>query len=159
MDIVDVAIWTFWICCQKIGFSMFPGGGGATNILCLEILGRSAFFQGQITMLDQSGSKFCVEPRYQSPNISHMSQIPIWKLPKQVPCLNVNLSFQVTAAATATATATAASQQLSQSGKSPGPSRTGTKYPVRESLTSTKDTPGIEWPLMGLRILGDFHWF
>ena len=36
-------------------------------------------------------------------------------------------------AAAATATA---SQQLSQSGKSPGPSRTGTKYPVQASLTS-----------------------
>ena len=38
--------------------------------------------------------------------------------------LNVNLDFQVTAAATA-------SQQLSQSGNSPGPSRTGTKHPVQ----------------------------
>ena len=35
-----------------------------------------------------------------------------------------------------TAAATA-SQQLSQSGKSPGPSRPGTKYPVQEALTST----------------------
>ena len=36
---------------------------------------------------------------------------------------------------TAVATTTA-SQQLSRSGEAPGPSRTGTKYPVRESLTS-----------------------
>ena len=40
--------------------------------------------------------------------------------------------FQLTAAAAATA----ASQELSISGKAPGPSRTGSKYPVWESLTS-----------------------
>ena len=40
--------------------------------------------------------------------------------------------FQVTAAATAAT----ASQQLSPFGKALGPSRPGTKYPVRESLTS-----------------------
>ena len=32
---------------------------------------------GQITLLHQSGSKFCVEPRYQNPDISHISQNPI----------------------------------------------------------------------------------
>ena len=37
----------------------------------------------------------------------------------------------MTAATTATATAAAASQELSQSGKSPDPSRAGTKYPVQ----------------------------
>ena len=36
-----------------------------------------------------------------------------------------------------TATAAAASQQLCPSGEAPGPSRAGSKYPVRESLTST----------------------
>ena len=30
---------------------------------------------GQITMLDQSGSKFCVEPRYQNSGSSHVCQI------------------------------------------------------------------------------------
>ena len=38
--------------------------------------------------------------------------------------------FRLTAAAAAT------SQELSISGKAPGPSRAGIKYPVRESLTS-----------------------
>ena len=55
-----------------------------------------------------------------------MCQIPISKLQIQVPGLNVSLNFQVTAAATATT-----SQELSQSGKSPDPSRAGTKYPVQ----------------------------
>ena len=41
--------------------------------------------------------------------------------------------FRLTAAA-----ATAASQELSTSGKAPGPSRAGIKYPVQESLTSIK---------------------
>ena len=45
--------------------------------------------------------------------------------------------FQMTAAAAAAATVAAAtSQELSKSGKAPGPSRTGSKYPVQESLTS-----------------------
>ena len=39
----------------------------------------------QTTLLDRFGSKFCVEPRYQNPDISHMSQNPIWKLPKHFP--------------------------------------------------------------------------
>ena len=34
---------------------------------------------GQTTLLDRSSSKFCVEPRSQSPDISHMSQTPILK--------------------------------------------------------------------------------
>ena len=34
--------------------------------------------------------------------------------------------------------AAATSQELSTSGKAPGPSRAGSKYPVRESLTSIK---------------------
>ena len=84
----------------------------------------------QITMLDQSGSKFCVEPRYQHPDSWHMCQNSIWKLQIYIPGLNVNLNFQVTAAV-ATATAATTSQELSQSGKSPNPSRAGTKYPVQ----------------------------
>ena len=36
------------------------------------------------------------------------------------------------------ATAAATSQELSISGKAPGPSRAGIKYPVQESLTSIK---------------------
>ena len=44
--------------------------------------------------------------------------------------------FQVTAA-TAAAAATV-SQELSPFGQAPGPSRPGTKYPVRESLTSMR---------------------
>ena len=46
-------------------------------------------------------------------------------------CISLYLGiFRLTAAATAT------SQELSISGKAPGPSRTGSKYPVQESLTS-----------------------
>ena len=44
--------------------------------------------------------------------------------------------FRLTAAE-----ATATSQELSISGKAPGPSRAGIKYPVQESLTST-NAPG-----------------
>ena len=88
---------------------------------------------GQITMLDRSGSKclqnpgikimralICVNVQFENSKNSFLGH-------------NVNLNFQVTAAATAAAT----SQELSQSGKSPDPSRPGTKYPVQESLTST----------------------
>ena len=32
---------------------------------------------GQTTLLDRSGSNFCVEPRSQNPDISYMSQNPI----------------------------------------------------------------------------------
>ena len=43
------------------------------------------FFQngspGQTTLLDRFDSKFCVEPRSENPNISHMSQNTIRKLP------------------------------------------------------------------------------
>ena len=63
-----------------------------------------------------------------------MCHIPIWKLQIEFPGQNVNMNFQVTTTAAA-ATATT-SQELSQSGKSPDPSRAGTKYPVQESLTS-----------------------
>ena len=46
-------------------------------------------------------------------------------------CISLYLGiFRLTAAATAT------SQELWTSGKAPGPSRAGSKYPVRESLTS-----------------------
>ena len=51
------------------------------DILRLETDPNMHFFQngspGQITRLDSSGSKFCVELGCQSPNISHMSQNPI----------------------------------------------------------------------------------
>ena len=59
---------------------------------------KPVFFQngshGQITLLDTSGSEFCVEPWSQSPDIFHMSQNPIVKLRDQFPGLNVNLSLQ-----------------------------------------------------------------
>ena len=51
-------------------------------------------------------------------------------------CISLYLGiFRLTAAAAAAAAATA-SQELSTSGKAPGPSRAGIKYPVQESLTS-----------------------
>ena len=87
-------------------------------------------------MLDQSGSKFSVEPRSQNSESSQMCQIPIWELQIQFPGLNINLNFQVTAAATTT------SQELSQSGKSPDPSRPGTKYPIQEIPHFHIDFPG-----------------
>ena len=40
-------------------------------------LNNMCFEKGQTILLNRSGSKFCVEPRSQSPNISYMSQIPI----------------------------------------------------------------------------------
>ena len=88
-----MVIWAFCLF-----FSMFPGKW----TLCFwKYLLNKHFFQngspGQIAMLDQSGSEFCVEPRYQSPNISHMSQIPTWKLQIQFSGQNVNLNFQVMA--------------------------------------------------------------
>ena len=55
--------------------------------------------------------------------------------------------FQMTATATAATAATAAtSQELSISGKAPGPSRAGIKYPVQESLTSTNLMSIVVWP-------------
>ena len=65
--------------------------------------------------------------------------------------MNVNLNFQVKAAA-ATAAATT-SQELFQSSKSPDPSRPGTKYPVQESLTSTKIMDDALRLLLGQRNL------
>ena len=48
-------------------------------------------------------------------------------------CISLYLGiFRLTAAAAAAT----ASQELSRYGKAPGPSRAGSKYPVRESLTS-----------------------
>ena len=68
---------------------------------------------------DEDWSEKCGE-------ISHMRPIQARKLKL------IKVTFwQLTAAATA------ASQELSTSGKAPGPSRAGIKYPVRESLTST----------------------
>ena len=64
-------------------FHMFPRN--CTFYFWKYLLNKHVFQNGspgQITMLDRSGSDFCVEPRYERPNISHMSQIPIWKLPK-----------------------------------------------------------------------------
>ena len=53
-------------------------------------------------------------------------------------CISLYLGiFRLTAAATA-----ATSQELSISGKAPGPSRAGIKYPVRESLTLII----VSWP-------------
>ena len=45
----------------------------------------------------------------------------------------------------------AASQQLSTSGKAPGPSRTGSKQPVQESLTSTVVCAFMKWVSVLLR--------
>ena len=102
------------------------------DILLLEIIPKPIFFQngspGQITVLDTFRSEFCVEPRSQSLDIFHMSKMTIWKLQNIVPGQNVNLNFQVTETA-----ATAASQQFSQSGKSSGPSRPGTRYPLQRN--------------------------
>ena len=69
--------------------------------------------------------------------VLRVSELMLWVselIPLYFGCLNLYfgcLNFQMTA------TATTASQQLCPSGKAPGPSRTGTEYPVRESLTST----------------------
>ena len=67
-----------------------------------------------------------------------VSELILWVselIPLYFGCLHLYfgcLNFQMTAATTTAA----ASQQLSRSGEAPGASRTGSKYPVRESLTS-----------------------
>ena len=74
--------------------------------------------------------------------------MPVW----EKVCISSYLGiFRLTAVAATAAT----SQELSISGKAPGPSRAGSKYPVRESLTSiffgcSLPCPGRAGPLQSL---------
>ena len=65
---------------------LFSENGHLSFAIKAQVAAFWIFFKngspGQMAILDRSGSKFCVEPGSRNPDISHMSQNPIWKLQK-----------------------------------------------------------------------------
>ena len=115
----------------------------------LEILENEAFWsRGNLEIKENKqfwppGSLEILEnaPVWAPGNMEILEHAPFWslvnlKILEHEPYWPVLVEQIQGCGVTVAATAAATSQGLSQSGKSPGPSRMGTKYPVGESLTS-----------------------